>query len=368
MPKCDYLIVAGGTGGHVFPALSVALDLIYIGYRVCWLGQSGSLEEKVAAEYKIKFIVQASPSWYGGSFLKKAFIFMPLFISIYNMWFELKQLNPKVIVGFGGHITVPVGLCAWLQRRKLLIQEQNLIPGKANKLLSIFADKVMTGYKDTFFNKKNAIYTGNPLRRDILAAGKKLPPKTSDLASPMKVLILGGSGGSAAMNHIIADAFDNIGQDFKIWHQTGKKNKDEIGERYAISDKDAYVESFIDDMARAYEWADVVISRAGALTISELLAFSKPSILIPNPRCANNHQLYNALYLVDQGVASCTLEDTPNVSTEIAGKLMYWFANPQEYYKVCGAAKSLARFDAVDRVVSLCISAHDGSDYVKASD
>jgi len=121
-------------------------------------------------------------------------------------------------------------------------------------------------------------------------------------------------------------------------------------------------------MARAYEWADVVISRAGALTISELLAFSKPSILIPNPRCANNHQLYNALYLVDHGVASCTLEDASNVATEIAGKLMYWFANPQEYYKVCGAAKSLARFDAVDRVVSLCISAYDGSDYVKAID
>jgi len=223
MPKCDYLIVAGGTGGHVFPALSVALDLIYIGYRVCWLGQAGSLEEKVAAEHKIKFIVRKSPSWYGGSFLKKAFIFMPLFISIYNMWFELKQLNPKVIVGFGGHITVPVGLCAWLQRRKLLIQEQNLIPGKANKLLSIFADKVMTGYKDTFFNKKNAIYTGNPLRRDILAAGKKLPPKTSDLASPMKVLILGGSGGSAAMNHILRMLLTILAKILKFGIRLAKK-------------------------------------------------------------------------------------------------------------------------------------------------
>ena len=364
MPKCDFLIIAGGTGGHVFPALSVALKLRYIGYRITWLGQANSLEEKVAHENKINFIASSSPRWHSSSLIAKLFVFLPLLKACQRSWGLLQDINPKVIIGFGGHVTVPIGIVGFLQKRQLLIHEQNVIPGKANKLLSFLANKVMVGMPTTFGGSK-AIYVGNPVRSEIEDAAKQT--KTKELSTPMKVLILGGSKGSASMNKIVVEAFKNIGQDFSIWHQTGKQNIAEIKALYQDLHKDFYVEEFIEDMAKAYEWADIVITRAGAITLAELLAFKKPSILIPNPRCANNHQVQNAFYLVEEQVASCFLENSPNVALEIGGKLMYWLANPQEYYKTCKKIAKLYIADSADNIVNICVKEYEG-DMVEVCD
>ena len=363
MPKCDFLIVAGGTGGHVFPALSIALKLRYIGYRITWIGAENSLEEKVAAENKINFIASKSPSWYGRGILAKILIFIPLFQSCFRNWTTIKDLNPKVVLCFGGHVTVPIGIVSYFQSRKLILHEQNVIPGKANKLLALFANKILLGMPSTFGGKKS-VFVGNPLRPEVEDKSNSLAKRT--IATPLKVLILGGSNGSKTMNEIVADSFGQLGQDFKIWHQTGKKNIAEIREKYQELHKDFYVEEFIDDMADAYLWADIVISRAGAITIAELLAFQKPSILIPNPFCANNHQVDNALYLAEQGVASCYLESDPNISTAIAGKLMYWLSNPQEYYELCEKLGSLSTNGCAEKISDICSNIHDGNEVAEA--
>jgi UDP-N-acetylglucosamine--N-acetylmuramyl-(pentapeptide) pyrophosphoryl-undecaprenol N-acetylglucosamine transferase len=362
MAKCDYLIAAGGTGGHVFPALSVALALRYIGYRVQWLGQANSLEERVATAHDIPFVVQQSPCWYGRTRWEKLAIILPLYRAISHMAKQLKEIQPQVVIGFGGHVTVPVGICAWWQKRLLAIHEQNAIPGKANWLLSFFAQVIMVAYPQTFQHNSRTIVTGNPLRSALTEAAHAARAQSRKLAVPIRVLILGGSAGSVSMNNAVVEAFMQLGQDFTIWHQTGEKDADSIRARYEAHQKDAYVDSFIEDMAAAYSWADVVVSRAGALSIAEIVAFAKPCILIPNPRCANNHQVANAMHYVEQKVATCSLEDNPQLAQELAGKLMYWSANPQAYYAVVETAKALSDQDALETVVTTCRHLYQGQD------
>lgn len=368
MAKCDYLIAAGGTGGHVFPALSVALALRYIGYRVQWLGQANSLESTVAKAHDIPFVVQKSPHWYGRSKWEKLTILFPLYKAISQMAMQLKEINPQVIIGFGGHVTVPVGICAWWQKRLLAIHEQNAIPGKANWLLSSFAQVIMVAYPQTFQYNPRTLVTGNPLRGALTDAAQTARQEKRKLAVPIRVLILGGSAGSVSMNNAVVEAFIQLGQDFTIWHQTGEKDADSIRARYEAHHKDAYVEPFIDDMATAYSWADVVVSRAGALSIAEIVAFAKPSILIPNPRCANNHQVANAMHYVEQKVATCSFEDNPQLAQELAGKLMYWSANPQAYYAVVETAKALSNDNALDTVVTTCRQLYQGQDSMVEGD
>ena len=368
MATCDYLIAAGGTGGHVFPALSVALELRYIGYRVQWLGQANSLESRVAAAHDIPFVVQQSPHWYGRTTWEKLAIIIPLYKAISHMARQLREINPQVVIGFGGHVTVPVGICAWWQKRAVAIHEQNAIPGKANWLLSFFAQVIMTAYPQAFQHNRRTVITGNPLRRPLTDAASVARQQSRKLAVPIRVLILGGSAGSASMNEAVVDAFIQLGQDFTIWHQTGKKDADRIRERYDAHQKDAYVDVFIEDMAAAYSWADVVVSRAGALSIAEIVAFAKPSILIPNPRCANNHQVANAMHAVGQKIATCSLEDNPNLAQELAGKLMYWSANPQAYYAVVETAKALSEDNALSSVVAISRQLHQGCDDMVEAD
>lgn len=363
MAKCDYLIVAGGTGGHVFPALSVALELRYIGYRVMWLGQADSLEAKIAAAHDIPLVIQQSPHWYGRSKWEKFTIVLPLYKAIRSVAQQLRDLNPRVIIGFGGHVTVPVGIAAWWQKRYLAIHEQNAIPGKANWLLSWFAQIIMVAYPQTFSEHHRTVLTGNPLRRELMQAAAVARAEPRQLAVPIKVLILGGSAGSSSMNQAVVDAFSQLGQDFTIWHQAGASDVEDIQRRYDTLHKDAHVDAFIEDIASAYAWADVVVSRAGALSLAEIVAFAKPSILIPNPRCANNHQVANAMHWVEQRVATCSLEDHPQLAQELAGKLMYWSANPQAYYAVVETAKALADEEALPRIVAIMRQLHQDGTY-----
>ena len=214
MAKCDYLIAAGGTGGHVFPALSVALELRTIGYRVQWLGQANSLEAAVAKAHSIPFVVQHSPHWHGRSKWAKITILLPLYKAVSQVAKQLKDINPQIVVGFGGHVTVPVGICAWWQKRPLVIHEQNAIPGKANWLLSRFAELVMVAYPQTLQHNLRTVVTGNPLRRTLTKAADVARSESRKLAVPIRVLILGGSAGSISMNNAVVEAFIQLGQDF----------------------------------------------------------------------------------------------------------------------------------------------------------
>lgn len=353
MQKTDYLIVAGGTGGHVFPALAVAQELRRIGYRVSWVGANNSLEQRVALQHSISFTVNNAPVWQFKNKIARVLALFALCRSVWHGFVLLQKIKPKIVIGFGGAVTVPIGLAAFFQKRTLLIHEQNVLPGLANKVLSRVADKIMTGFATTFSNNTRSCYTGNPIRADLLALSQRTLAKKSGLTTPLKVLVLGGSLGSSGLNKIVLDAFLQLGQDFDIWHQAGLRDKGILEESYANAGKDAYVVDFIDDMSNAYAWADIVISRAGAISITEIIALGVPAILVPNPNVAANHQWYNAMHLVEHKAASCTLEDG-GAATEIAGKLMYWWSNPEEYYSVSATAKGMFKDAALKQIIDIC--------------
>ena len=346
MKEYDFMILAGGTGGHVFPAAAVAKELVSTGKKVCWAGKPDSLEEKQALQHNIDFIAASSPVWQRKSKLAKIYVLLALLKAIYRSWGIMKQYNPKVVIGFGGAISVALGICAALQGRKLLLHEQNVKAGKANKLLSLFATKIMVGFPGAF---SNAIMVGNPIRQELAGGAQK-----EKLKAPFKVLVLGGSQGSCGLNKIVVEAFSNLGQDFEIWHQTGAKSIATTQAGYEESGKDAHVVEFIENMAEAYAWADLVISRAGALTITEILAHSLPSVLVPNPYSADHHQYANARY-VSANKAAVVVTEEEGAGIAISNRVLYMLSNPKYYLDMVAAAEKLAVTDATAKIAKVCL-------------
>lgn len=355
MKKYDFMMLAGGTGGHIFPAVAVASELIAEGRSVCWAGKAGSLEEKQAKLHNIDFIAVSSPVWQRRSALAKVYVILALLKAIYHSWGIMKQYNPKVVIGFGGAISVALGICAVLQGKKLLLHEQNSKAGKANKLLSLFATKIMLGFPGAFKNSSKVVVVGNPIRQDLAAKAVMQSAVTHEkLMSPFKILVLGGSHGSEGMNKVVTEAFSNLGQDFEIWHQAGAKNVKDIAASYEESGKDAHAVEFIEDMSEAYLWADLVISRAGALTITEILAYKLPSILVPNPYSADNHQYANAHYIARHHAAAVVTEKS-NAAADIAARVLYMLSNPKYYFDMVTATEKLAVTDATAKIAQICL-------------
>ena len=354
MKKYDFLIAAGGTGGHIFPALSLIVALQKQGFSVIWAGEANSMEEKVAKEYAIEFMQTSSPMWTVKSIKDKLVTLYHLLIATKKNWVKLQKVDAPVVVGFGGYVSVAIGLCAFLQRRKLILHEQNVLAGKANKLLARFAYKVMLGFPDCIGIHNKTHYTGNPVREEIKATTSK-----KIFASPFKVLILGGSKGSHSMNVIVANALTKISSDFEVWHQSGVEHIDETKSIYDASNKDAMVVGFIDDMSSAYNWADVIITRAGALSIAESVIHAIPTILVPNPRCAGNHQLYNAQYVASNGAGFCIVEDD-HAEKYITEQVLTLFSVPKQYDDMRKATLKIATTDATKNMLAICIEAIRG--------
>lgn len=343
------MILAGGTGGHVFPAAAVGVELSNLGYKVCWAGKSGGLEENQAHNHNIDFIAASSPVWQRKSVFAKFYVLFELMKAIYRSWFIMQECNPKTVIGFGGAISVALGICAAFQGRKLIIHEQNAKAGKANKLLSLFSKKIMLGFPGAFRGRK-VVVAGNPIREDIVVSAEASPKK--ELKAPFKVLVLGGSQGSVGLNSMVVEAFSQLGQDFEIWHQAGK-GVEETQRGYESIGKDAHVVEFIDNVAEAYAWADLVISRAGALTITEILAYGLPSVLVPNPHSADNHQHANALYVAGLGAAVAVSEQEGGDA--VSARILYMLTNPKYYMDMRTAAEKLAVTDGVGRIMKVCL-------------
>jgi UDP-N-acetylglucosamine--N-acetylmuramyl-(pentapeptide) pyrophosphoryl-undecaprenol N-acetylglucosamine transferase len=354
MKKYDFMILAGGTGGHIFPAAAVACELVFEGSSVCWAGKIDSLEEKQAKLYNIDFIVSNSPVWQRRGRLARIYVIFELLKAIYLSWGIMKHYNPKVVIGFGGAISVALGICAALQGKKLLLHEQNAKAGKANKLLSLFATKIILGFPGTFKNNKNVVIAGNPVRQDLVADAAIKATQKRVLSSPFKILVLGGSQGSDGLNKVVVEAFSNLGQDFEIWHQAGAKNVESTTKAYEDIKKDAHVVEFIDNMREAYMWSDLVISRAGALTITEILAYKLPSILVPNPHSADNHQYANAHYIARHN-AAVVVDEKSNAAAEIAASVLYMLSNPKYYFDMVTATSELAVTDATAKIAQICL-------------
>ncbi len=300
--KPTILVMAGGTGGHVFPALAVADELQARGLNIEWLGTQNGLEADVVPAAGIRMHWVRITGLRGKGL--KALITAPLKLAsaLVRCWSVLSNLKPVAVLGMGGYVSGPGGVVAWLQRRPLIIHEQNAVAGNTNRLLARFAKQVLCGFPRAL---PNSLWVGNPVRREIAElAGPEQRYAGRD--ATIRLLVIGGSLGAQALNETVPQAIKLLQQEasFVIRHQTGKHSLAVAQQGYDAVAVEADVVTFIDDMAAAYGWADVVISRAGALSCAEISAAGLPAILVPFPHAVDDHQTANAAQLASAGAAT----------------------------------------------------------------
>lgn len=348
------LIMAGGTGGHVFPALAVADELRSRGVEVAWLGTRRGLEADVVPKANIDIFYINVAGLRGNGILGWILAPIKLVYALSQGISVMRQQKPLAVLGMGGFVTGPGGLAAWLTRRPLLVHEQNAISGLTNRLLVPFASVVMEAFPGAIAPGK-ALHTGNPVRKDISALYQDDGSKRQ-IHDPLHILVVGGSLGAKALNEVIPETLSHLDKESrpKVWHQTGKKHIEEakaVYEKYAV---DADVVPFIDDMAKAYQWADLVICRAGAMTIAELAIAGVASILIPYPFAVDDHQTSNAHYLTDKQAAILVQQRDLNVNMLLE---MLKELTVSRLQQMADAAKSLALPHATRVVADKCVEA-----------
>ncbi|RZA36225.1 MAG: undecaprenyldiphospho-muramoylpentapeptide beta-N-acetylglucosaminyltransferase [Lysobacteraceae bacterium] len=346
------MILAGGTGGHIFPALAVAKVLRARGVPVTWLGANGAMETRLVPQHGIPLDTIAISAVRGKG--KLALLGAPLRVlnAIRSAGKVLRQRAPRAVVSFGGFAAGPGGMAARLQGRPLLVHEQNRAPGFTNRVLAKFARRILTGFPGSFAAGEEAV--GNPVRGEIAV----LPPPATRLAArtlPLKLLVLGGSQGARALNMAVPQALAGLpGVQVEVRHQCGEKMRDEAVAAYAQADVAASVESFIADMAQAYAWADLVVCRAGASTLAELCAVGIGSVLVPFAAAVDDHQTKNAMYLVERG-AAVMLKQDEQLATRLQALLAELAADPARRLAMAEAARLLAKPDAAERIADIIL-------------
>ncbi len=345
-------IMAGGTGGHVFPALAVAHELKSRGWQVRWLGTPDSFESRVvpAEGFELDTIASFRLRGQGMTSLLKAPFKMLRALS--QAWSVLGRQRPQVVLGMGGFASGPGGLVSRLRRTPLVIHEQNAIPGLTNRWLARIAARVLEGFPGSFPASVGAQATGNPLRQAI-----GLMPAPAEIGDdrPLHLLIVGGSLGAQALNERVPLALASIpdGQRPQVRHQAGRGKADVTANAYRAQGIEAEVTEFVDEMAEAYDWADLVICRSGALTVSELMAAGVAAILVPFPFAVDDHQTANARFLSEAGAAEVIQQDALNPAF-LAGRLQYLFGDRRRLQAMAMKAYGLARRDATQRVADAC--------------
>jgi len=350
-----FLIMAGGTGGHVFPALATARMLQANDVHVHWLGSDGGMETELVSSAGIPISCISISGLRGKG--KLALLTAPfrLFKALIQAMAVIRAVKPDGVLGMGGFVTGPGGLAARLLGKPLLIHEQNAIAGMTNRLLSKFANVVMEAFPGAFPAAVKTVVTGNPVRKEIC----ELPVKQlSEKNRAVRVLVVGGSLGAVAINETVPEAIKLINSDFRpeIKHQAGKRNLNKALASYKNAAVTAEVLPFITDMTAAYEWADIVICRAGALTISELCMAGVGAILVPYPHAVDDHQTKNANYMVQAGAAEL-MPQSELTALALSEKLKTMIEKREVMNEMAQAARHLARPDATEKVVSYCMEA-----------
>ncbi|MFA7592583.1 MAG: undecaprenyldiphospho-muramoylpentapeptide beta-N-acetylglucosaminyltransferase [Thiohalobacteraceae bacterium] len=354
-PRDAILIMAGGTGGHVFPALAVAEELRSAGHPVVWLGTQAGLEARVVPAAGLPMAWVRVRGLRGKGFLHALTAPFMLLGALLQAGGILRRLRPRAVLGMGGFVTGPGGFMAWLLRRPLLIHEQNSIAGLTNRLLAPLATRVMEAFPGSLPARLRPLATGNPVRGAITRIA---PPaaRFAGRAGPMRLLVLGGSLGAQALNDLLPQALARSAAALRpqVRHQAGVRNLDSARASYARAGVTAEVVPFIEDMAEAYAWADLVVCRAGALTIAELTAVGVAAILVPYPYAVDDHQTGNARYLVDAGAAMLIPEPELEATT-LAGVIADFARDPERRLRMAAAARALARTDAARVVAQECL-------------
>lgn len=296
------MIMAGGSGGHIFPGLSIARHLIKDGYNVVWLGALNSIESKLVPDYGIDIKFIQIQGLRGKKIYRKFFVLLyAFFLSLFQALKIIRFWKPDIVLGMGGYVSGPGGLAAWLCGIPLIIHEQNKVIGLTNWFLSFFAKKVLQGFPKSVVQR--AIIVGNPVRSAILSIPDPID-RWKNRIGPIRVLVMGGSQGAHVFNLIMPKIARKFSDKLVIWHQSGKKDFKNVIKSYQKIKKNHYrIESFIKNIDKAYEWADLVISRSGALTVSEIACAGLPAIFIPFPFHQDRQQYWNAIALERIGAA-----------------------------------------------------------------
>ena len=293
------VIMAGGTGGHIFPGLAVAQEMRLAGWEVVWMGARGGMEERLVPPRGYKAAWIRARAARGKGLLQKALLPANLLLSFWESARHLRRIRPDVVLGLGGYVAFPGGMMASLLNRPLALHEQNAVAGLANRVLSMVSDKVMVAFPGAL---RKAEWTGNPVRADIAAMAAP-QARFAGRTGPLRILVVGGSLGAQALNETMPRAVALLADKPHVVHQSGEKHLDALRQHYAQAGVQGELLAFIDDMARRYAEADLVICRAGAVTIAELSAGGMASILVPFPHAVDDHQTANARFLADAGAA-----------------------------------------------------------------
>ncbi|MFW0078976.1 MAG: undecaprenyldiphospho-muramoylpentapeptide beta-N-acetylglucosaminyltransferase [Coxiella endosymbiont of Haemaphysalis qinghaiensis] len=353
------LIMSGGTGGHIFPALAVARALQQEGVEIYWLGATCGLEKKlVPPEFALSLIKIRALR--GNGLLQKLFMPFCLTRAIFQVYRVIRRVKPQVILGMGGYVAGPGGLAAWLTRTPVVIHEQNAVAGLTNRVLVKIAQSVLQAFPGTFSDKKNIRTTGNPIRTELINTPVPRVRLMNRGGEPLRVLILGGSQGASPINQITITALRNYPrpQELMLWHQTGQSHFDRLKGVYTTLPFEVRVDAFIDDMAKAYTWADLIVCRSGALTVSEIAAVGVASIFVPYPYAVDDHQFHNGRFLEQAGAAIIIPEKL--LTEKCLIRHFEQFAHDRNrLLKMAECARNLAEPKAVQNVVNECKKYYD---------
>ena len=349
------LVMAGGTGGHVYPALAVARALQQKSQDIVWLGTQRGIEARVVPQAGIDM------EWISVQGLRGKGIFtllmapFRLLLALYQSLKAVWRHRPAAVLGMGGFVSGPGGLAAWLLRSPLVIHEQNAVAGMTNRLLARFARVVLQAFPGSFNATVGAETVGNPVREDISSLES---PRTryANRSGPLHLLVLGGSQGALSLNRILPAALALLPQEMQpvIRHQTGARTLQQAQEAYAEHNIDAQLLEFIEDMAGAYAWADLVVCRSGALTVAELQAAGLPAVFVPYPFAVDDHQTANADAMVKAGAAEILQESVLDADS-MAGVLRRWLSSREELAMRAETARTLAHPQSLARIAEICL-------------
>lgn len=356
------LIMAGGTGGHVFPALAAARVLRERGFEPIWLGTQRGLEAKLVPPQQIEIEWISVGGLRGKGITTLLAAPFRLSLAIWQSLQVMRRRKPAVVLGAGGFVSGPGGIAAWLTRRPLVIHEQNAVAGLTNKVLARLAKRVFEAFPASFPKSVRAERVGNPVRREIAALA---PPaqRYGDRSGPLRVLIIGGSQGATRLNVVVPAALAMIEAATRpqVLHQAGERHLQQARESYAKHGVQADVRAFIDDMAEVYGWADLVICRSGALTVSELAAAGLPAVFVPFAAAVDDHQTYNARFSVEAG-AGVLIAESELTPLRLANELKALLNGGRaKLVEMATKARALAMIDADVRLADACVAVAGGA-------
>jgi UDP-N-acetylglucosamine--N-acetylmuramyl-(pentapeptide) pyrophosphoryl-undecaprenol N-acetylglucosamine transferase len=349
------LIMAGGTGGHIFPGLAVAERMRAAGWDVVWMGAKSGMEARIVPQRGYRMAWIRARALRGKGLLAKLLLPANLLVSFWESARTMFGVRPDVVLGMGGYVAFPGGMMASLLNRPLAVHEQNAIAGLANRVLAALADKAMVAFPGAL---KNAEWTGNPVRADIAALAAPAE-RFAGRSGPLRLLVVGGSLGAQALNTVLPEALALIPapQRPQVVHQAGEKHLEALRAGYAAAGVQGELVAFIEDMARRYAEADLVICRAGAITVAELAAGGVASVLVPFPHAVDDHQTANAKFLAGRG-AAILLPQSELSAARLAA--LFGSLDRARLLEMAVKARALGRPQAARLVAERCMALAEG--------